>query len=136
MASDGRDLGTLAAGLQVGFGVIHGFVHSVGFAPPDELKITFEKPVRSGFATTEHQCLLVDRHLTAGGRADDRGRIDHYPDLPGRRSRLPQYNVMEAWPKRLEASVRYLAFDLGRDGIRVNVSAGQSDCRTPAGFLV
>jgi enoyl-[acyl-carrier protein] reductase I len=48
---------------------------------------------------------------------------------------MPNYNVMGVAKAALEASVRYLAADLGRDGIRVNaISAGPM--RTLAGSVV
>jgi enoyl-[acyl-carrier protein] reductase I len=48
---------------------------------------------------------------------------------------MPNYNVMGVAKAALEASVRYLAADLGRDGIRVNaISAGPM--RTLAGSAV
>ena len=48
---------------------------------------------------------------------------------------MPNYNVMGVAKAALEATVRYLAADLGRDGIRVNaISAGPM--RTLAGSAV
>jgi enoyl-[acyl-carrier protein] reductase I len=48
---------------------------------------------------------------------------------------MPNYNVMGVAKAALEASVRYLAADLGRDGVRVNaISAGPM--RTLAGAVI
>ena len=101
-------------------------VHSIGFANRDELDGSFLKTTREGF----HLALDVSAYsLTALVKEaepimNDGGSIltmTYY----GSQKVMPNYNVMGVAKAALEASVRYLAYDLGPRGIRVNaISAG------------
>ena len=79
---------------------------------------------------------VLARRLRAGrGAADGSGgrRLDHDDDLPGGERAVPHYNVMGVAKAALDASVRYLAWDLGQKNIRVNaVSAGPVRTLPPA----
>ena len=108
-------------------GGLDAVVHSLAFAGRDELKGRFLETSRQGF----HLALDVSAYsLVAMARAAE-------PLLAARRGSLitmtyygaekvvPHYNVMGVAKAALEACVRYLAVDLGPQGIRVNaVSAG------------
>jgi len=101
-------------------------VHSIGFANREELDGSFLKTTREGF----HLALDVSAYsLTALVKEaepimNDGGSIltmTYY----GSQKVMPNYNVMGVAKAALEASVRYLAYDLGPRGIRVNaISAG------------
>jgi enoyl-[acyl-carrier protein] reductase I len=101
-------------------------VHSVAFAPREELTGEFVHTSRQGFATA----LDVSAYsLVALSRAalplmTEDGSIIALTYLGAERV-VPHYNVMGVAKAALEASVRYLAHDLGPRGIRVNaISAG------------
>ncbi len=108
------------------FGQLDFLVHSVAFAPREELTGEFINTSRQGFATA----LEVSAYsLVAVSRAalplmKDGGSIITLTYLGAERV-VPHYNVMGVAKAALEASVRYLAHDLGPRGIRVNaISAG------------
>ena len=101
-------------------------IHSVAFAPREELTGQFVNTTRRGFATA----LDVSAYsLVAVTRASvpfmsQGGAIVTLTYLGSERV-VPHYNVMGVAKAALEATVRYLAHDLGPKNIRVNaVSAG------------
>src|SRR5437899_6893077 len=101
-------------------------VHSVAFAPREELMGQFVNTTRQGFATA----LAVSAYsLVAVTRAalplmTDGGSVVTLTYLGAERV-VPHYNVMGVAKAALEATVRYLAHDLGPKNIRVNaISAG------------
>jgi enoyl-[acyl-carrier protein] reductase I len=112
--------------LKEKYGVLHGMVHSIGFAPPAELKLPFLQTSREGFRIAHdisvYSLIAVARGaaplMTAGGGIVT---LTYY----GSEKVVPNYNVMGVAKAALEATVRYLAFDLGAQAIRVNaISAG------------
>jgi enoyl-[acyl-carrier protein] reductase I len=112
--------------LQEKYGELHGLVHSVGFAPPEELKNPFVNTSREGFRMAHdisvYSLIAVARGaaplMTTGGGMVT---LTYY----GSEKVVPNYNVMGVAKAALEATVRYLAFDLGPKAIRVNaISAG------------
>lgn len=112
--------------LKSKYGVLHGVVHSVGFAPPDELKNPFLMTTREGFRIA-HDISVYSLIAVARGAAPlmtEGGGIvtlTYY----GSEKVVPNYNVMGVAKAALEASVRYLANDLGPKAVRVNaISAG------------
>ena len=112
--------------LKSRYGVLHGIVHSVGFAPPDELKNPFLMTTREGFRVA-HDISVYSLIAVARGAAPlmtEGGGIvtlTYY----GSEKVVPNYNVMGVAKAALEATVRYLANDLGPKAIRVNaISAG------------
>ena len=112
--------------LKSQYGVLHAVVHSVGFAPPDELKNPFLMTTREGFRVA-HDISVYSLIAVARGAAPllcEGGGIvtlTYY----GSEKVVPNYNVMGVAKAALEATVRYLANDLGPKGIRVNaISAG------------
>jgi len=101
-------------------------VHSIAFAPREELSGEFLDTSRQGFATA----LEISAYsLVALSRAalplmKDGGSIVTLTYLGAERV-VPHYNVMGVAKAALEATVRYLAHDLGPRGVRVNaISAG------------
>ncbi|MGE7665922.1 enoyl-ACP reductase FabI [Ureibacillus composti] len=113
---------------QIGeqFGVIHGIVHSVAFAHAEDLKNRFVETSRDGYAFAQDTSAysLVAVANAARPYMTEGGSLVTMSYLGGERV-LDGYNVMGVAKAALEASVRYLAADLGAEGIRVNaISAG------------
>jgi enoyl-[acyl-carrier protein] reductase I len=112
--------------LHANYGVLHGLVHSIGFAPEADLKGGFINTSRDGFRVAHdisvYSLIAVSRGalplMAAGGSIVT---LTYY----GAEKVVPRYNVMGVAKAALEATVRYLAFDLGPQAIRVNaISAG------------
>ncbi|OUM94838.1 MAG: enoyl-ACP reductase [Thermobacillus sp. ZCTH02-B1] len=125
VASD-EDIDRLAGALRESFGVLHGLVHSIAFAKSEELDGMYVNTSRAGFALA-HDISVYS--LTAVAQKlhplmTEGGSIVTMTYLGSERA-MPNYNVMGVAKAALEASVRYLAADLGRYNIRVNaISAG------------
>lgn len=124
--SSDTEIDHLFAKLKERYGKIHTVVHSVAFAPADELRGEFLNTSREGFRIAHdisvYSLIAVSR--AAAPLMADGGSImtlTYY----GSEKVVPKYNVMGVAKAALEASVRYLAFDLGKLNIRVNaISAG------------
>lgn len=108
------------------FGQIDLLVHAIAFANKDELNGPYLRTTREGF----HLAMDVSVYsLTALLRAAEPllapGASILTLTYHGSRQVIPNYNVMGVAKAALEASVRYLAADLGPRGVRVNaISAG------------
>ena len=113
---------------QVGrqFGKLHLLLHSVAFAPKDALEGAFVNTSREAFRIAHDVSAysLVALARAAAPLMSDGGSIigmSYY----GAEKVVPHYNVMGVAKASLEASTRYLAYDLGPKKIRVNcISAG------------
>ncbi len=121
-----EQIATLFEKLKERYSVLHGLVHSVAFAPADELKGEFLNTTREGFRIA-HDISVYSLIAVARGAAPlmtEGGGIvtlTYY----GAEKVVPKYNVMGVAKAALEATVRYLANDLGPRAIRVNaISAG------------
>ena len=116
----------LFAQLKSHYGKLHTLVHSIAFAPADELKGAFLATTREGFRIAHDVSVysLIALARAAAPLMEDGGSIltlTYY----GSTKVVPHYNVMGVAKAALEASVRYLAHDLGPRRIRVNaISAG------------
>lgn len=124
--SSDEQIARLFEDLKAKYGVLNGIVHSVAFAPAEELKGEFVNTTREGFRIAHdvsvYSLIAVSRAaaplMTSGGGIVT---MTYY----GAEKVVPKYNVMGVAKAALEASVRYLANDLGPRGIRVNaISAG------------
>jgi enoyl-[acyl-carrier protein] reductase I len=120
------EIASLMQQVQKEFGRLDFLVHSLAFAPREELTGQFINTTRQGFATA----LDVSAYsLVAVARAamplmTEGGSIVTLSYLGAERV-VPHYNVMGVAKAALECSVRYLAYDLGPKNIRVNaISAG------------
>jgi enoyl-[acyl-carrier protein] reductase I len=120
------DIDRLFSQLKERFGKLHAVVHSVAFAPPEELKGDFVNTTREGFRIA-HDVSVYSLIAVARGAAplmEDGGSVitmTYY----GAEKVVPHYNVMGVAKAALECTVRYLAYDLGKRKIRVNaISAG------------
>src|SRR6266481_701488 len=108
------------------FGKLHLMLHSVAFAPKEALEGEFVATSREAFRVA-HDVSAYSLVALARGAAPlmvDGGSIvamTYY----GAEKVVPHYNVMGVAKAALEASARYLAYDLGPKKIRVNcISAG------------
>lgn len=107
-------------------GVIHGVAHCIAFANKEELQGDYMNTTRDGFLLAHN---ISSYSLTAVAKAakevmTEGGSIVTMTYLGGERV-VPNYNVMGVAKASLDASVKYLANDLGKHGIRVNsISAG------------
>jgi len=118
----------LFAELKSRYGKLHTLVHSVAFAPADELKAEFLATTREGFRIAHdvsvYSLIALARAAAPLMLMEDGGSVltlTYY----GSTKVVPHYNVMGVAKAALEASVRYLAYDLGPRRIRVNaISAG------------
>jgi enoyl-[acyl-carrier protein] reductase I len=116
-----RELGKRWDGLD-------GIVHSIGFAPRDQLEGDYLDAVsREGFAIAHDISSYSFAALAKAGREMMAGRNGALLTLSylGAERAVPNYNVMGLAKASLEANVRYLAASLGPMGTRVNgISAG------------
>lgn len=103
-------------------------VHSVGFAPGDQLDGNFaEVTTREGFKIAHDISAYSFIALAKASREMMKGRNGSLLTLTylGSVRTMPNYNVMGLAKASLEAGVRYLAASMGPEGTRVNaVSAG------------
>jgi len=102
-------------------------VHSIAYAPADQLKGRYLDCVtREGFRISHDISSYSFAALAKAGRGmlNPGGALVTMSYLGAVKS-LPNYNVMGVAKASLEANVRFMAFDLGADGVRVNgISAG------------
>ena len=108
------------------FGKLHLLLHSVAFAPKEALEGEFVNTTREAYRVA-HDISAYSLVALARGAAPlmtEGGSIvamTYY----GAEKVVPHYNVMGVAKASLEASTRYLAYDLGQKKIRVNcISAG------------
>ena len=103
-------------------------VHAVGFAPREQLEGGFADVIdREGFRIAHDISSYSFAALARAARPLMKGRKGALLTLSylGAVRAMPSYNVMGLAKASLEASVRYLAYGLGPEGIRVNgISAG------------
>jgi enoyl-[acyl-carrier protein] reductase I len=108
------------------FGQVDILVHSIGYANKDELNGPYYNTSRAGF----HLAMDISVYsFTALAKAFQPlfrpGSALLTLTYYGSEKVAPNYNVMGVAKAALEASVRYLAYDLGPQGVRVNaISAG------------
>ncbi len=123
--------------LQEEWGQIDFLVHAVAFALKQELENDYIVTSREGYRIAQD---ISSYSLTALARAarplmkENGGSILALSYLGGEKV-VPHYNVMGVAKAALEASVRYLAYDLGEERIRVNaLSAGPIKTLASAGI--
>jgi enoyl-[acyl-carrier protein] reductase I len=122
------EIDTVFAAIRDRWGQLDAVIHSVAFAPKEQLEgLYIDRVDREGFLTAHE---ISSYSFTAMARAarpllaDRRGALLTMTYLGAVRA-VPHYNVMGLAKASLEASVRYLAANLGPEGIRVNaISAG------------
>lgn len=118
----------LFASVEREFGGLDFVVHGAAFAPREELSAPFVETSRDGFRmaldVSAYSLIAVSKRAMPLLERKGGGSIVTLTYLGSARV-FPNYNVMGVAKAALEASVRYLASDLGPKGIRVNaISAG------------
>jgi len=125
--------------LAAGVGKIDGLVHSIAFVKKEDLSGKVFTTSRDGFAMaldiSAYSLIALVGHLA--DNLNDGASVMALTYL-GATQIVPNYNIAGIAKAALEATVRYLAFDLGERGIRVNaISAGPiktASSRQVAGF--
>ena len=120
-------------------GKIDGLVHSIAFVKKEDLSGKVYDTSRDGFAMameiSAYSLIALVSHLREN--LNDGSSVMALTYL-GATQIVPNYNIAGIAKAALEATVRYLAFDLGERGIRVNaISAGPistASSRQVAGF--
>ncbi|WP_275403044.1 enoyl-ACP reductase FabI [Roseicyclus persicicus] len=124
--ADEASVDALFERLQAEWGSLDFVVHAIGFSDKNELRGRYVDTSPANFAMTMNisvysftaVCQRAEKMMPNGGSLLT---LTYY----GAEKVMPHYNVMGVAKAALEASVMYLAEDLGRDGIRVNaISAG------------
>jgi enoyl-[acyl-carrier protein] reductase I len=124
--TDDAQLDALFATLGREFGHLDYVVHALAFAPQETFERPFVEVARADWATAMDVSAysLVAVANRARALMPGAGSIVTLSYLAAERV-VPHYNMMGVAKAALEASVRYLAFDLGPENIRVNaISAG------------
>lgn len=124
--SSDEQIAALFEQLQSRYGTLQGLVHSVAFAHTEDLKREFVQTSREGFRVA-HDISVYSLIAVARGAVPLMSTGGGIVTLSyfGAEKVVPNYNVMGVAKAALEASVRYLASDLGPKNIRVNaISAG------------
>ena len=124
--SDEQSIDALFADIKERWGGLDFLVHAIGFSDKNELRGRYVDTSRANFAMSMDISVYsftavmqrAEKLMKSGGSALT---LTYY----GAEKVMPHYNVMGVAKAALEASVQYLAEDLGKDGIRVNaISAG------------
>ncbi|KFE33561.1 enoyl-ACP reductase FabI [Thioclava atlantica] len=124
--ADSGSIDTLFDTLKEKWGKLDFVVHAIGFSDKSELRGRYVDTSRDNFAMTMDisvysftaVCKRAADMMTEGGSLLT---LTYY----GAEQVMPHYNVMGVAKAALEASVKYIAEDLGKDGIRCNaISAG------------
>jgi enoyl-[acyl-carrier protein] reductase I len=121
-----EDVRAVFAGLKQRFGGLDFLIHSIAFANREDLEGEFLNTSRAGYLLAQEisSYSLTSLAREAAPLMTDGGSIVTLSYIGGERV-VPGYNVMGVAKAALEASVRYLAADLGPRKIRVNaISAG------------
>ena len=125
VASD-ESIDALFTALKAEWGQLDFLVHAIGFADKNELRGRYVDTSRAGFALAMDISVysftaVCQRAAAMMGPGGSLLTLTYF----GAERVMPHYNVMGVAKAALEASVKYLAEDLGKDGIRVNaISAG------------
>jgi len=123
---DEASVDALFEALKTRWGTLDFVVHAIGFSDKNELRGRYVDTSRANFQMSMDISVYsftsvvqrAEKMMNPGGSCLT---LTYY----GAEKVMPHYNVMGVAKAALEASVRYLAEDLGKDGIRVNaISAG------------
>ncbi len=126
--SDDEQITKVFEEVEKGFGGLDFLIHGAAFAPRDELASPFVQTSRQGFRVSldisAYSLIALARGAMPLMERRGGGSIVTLTYLGSTRV-FHNYNVMGVAKAALEASVRYLAADLGAKAIRVNaISAG------------
>ncbi|KAA0920974.1 enoyl-ACP reductase FabI [Aquicoccus porphyridii] len=124
--SDPASIDTAFSEIEAKWGKLDFIVHAIGFSDKTELRGRYVDTSRDNFLMTmDISCYsftaVMQRAEKLMGDGGSALTLTYY----GAEQVMPHYNVMGLAKAALEASVKYIAEDLGKDGIRVNaISAG------------
>lgn len=123
---DSASVGACFKELGEKWGKIDFLVHAIAFSDKNELKGRTIDTTLPNFLNTMHiSCYsFIEACRCAAPIMNEGGSIVTLTYLGGERT-LPNYNIMGVAKAALDASIRYAAVDLGKQGVRVNgISAG------------
>lgn len=134
--SNEAQIDTVFAALEKRWGQFDFLVHAVAYSNKEELKGRYVDTTLENFLNTMHiSCYSFTSVMRRAAPLMKSGGSAITLSYYGAEKVMPNYNVMGVAKAALEASTRYLAADLGPQGIRVNaVSAGPM--RTLAGSAI
>jgi enoyl-[acyl-carrier protein] reductase I len=119
--SSDEDLDAVFGKIEDKWGSLDFVVHSVAYSDKEELKGEYLDTSRSNFSKTlDISCYSFTAVSQRAARLMNDGGSLVTLTYSGAERVMPNYNVMGVAKAALEASVRYLAADLGRRNIRVN----------------
>jgi enoyl-[acyl-carrier protein] reductase I len=124
--TDAASMDALFAKVERDWGKIDFLVHAIAFSDKDQLKGRYVDTTAENFAMTMNiSCFSFTALAQRAARLMTEGGSMVTLTYYGAERVIPHYNVMGVAKAALEASVRYLAADLGGQNIRVNaISAG------------
>ena len=133
---DEGSIGEVFAKIKKDWGRLDFIVHAIAYSDKDELKGRYLDTSRKNFTRTmDISCYSFTSLARRAEMLMDKGGSILTLTFSGSERVVPNYNVMGVAKAALEASVRYLAVDLGDRNIRVNaISAGPM--RTLAGSAI
>ncbi|MFP4097687.1 MAG: enoyl-ACP reductase [Alphaproteobacteria bacterium] len=131
-----EDLDVVFDRLKEEWGELDFVIHAIAYSNKDELQGRYVDTTLDNFLKTMHiSCYSFTSVMRRAKEMMKPGSSAVTLSYYGAEKVMPNYNVMGVAKAALEASVRYLAADLGPDGIRVNaISAGPM--RTLAGAVI
>jgi enoyl-[acyl-carrier protein] reductase I len=131
-----EDIDAVFSELGKKWGELDFIVHAVAFSNKEELKGRYVDTTLQNFLNTMHiSCYSFTSIMRRAAPLMKKGGSAVTLSYYGAEKVMPNYNVMGVAKAALEASVRYLAADLGPQGIRINgISAGPM--RTLAGSAI
>lgn len=124
--SDPASLDAAFAGIAAAWGGLDFVVHAIAYSDKNELRGRYVDTTPENFRTSMEVSVysftaICQRAAALMGPGGSCLTLTYY----GAEKVMPHYNMMGVAKAALEASVQYLAEDLGKDGIRVNaISAG------------
>jgi len=126
--SDDASLDAAMAEVGERLGGLDALVHSIAYAPPDSFEGRYVDTSREAFRTaldiSAYSLVAMARRAEPLMAPRGGGAMVTLTYMASERA-FPRYNVMAAAKAALECSVRYLAYELGPAGVRVNaISAG------------
>ncbi len=133
-----EDIARVFDAMRDTYGRFDFLIHSIAFAPPDDLRRPYLESSRAGWHLamdiSVYSLVACCRH--AAPLLNDEGTVVTISYFGGEKV-MPGYNLMGVCKAALEHSVRYLAWDLGRmgRGLRINcISAGPMRTLSSAGI--
>ena len=124
--SDMASVDAAFAEIERTWGKLDFLVHAIGFSDKNELRGRYVDTSRDNFLMTmDVSCYSFTAVMQRAEKLMNEGGSALTLTYYGAEQVMPHYNVMGVAKAALEASVKYMAEDLGKDGIRVNaISAG------------